>query len=357
MLRLLASLLAILGAGDHHPAKLTVSEPLPFEVWDGRLAGRAARPFHVHAGGRRYVVSPGLSGRFAVRVPHVAAGDSVVTLAGRRTPVYGLPPGSLRPLVPPRNDARLDRALRSLAGRVTADVGVYVHRADGEAASWNAGAEFEGASTLKLPIMVAALERIGGEPRATAYWTPFTAITRSSSNDAADEALELLGGSEVGGSARMVAAMRRLGLRHTYLYGGYLTDPGAGGGPPPQRTEESPPPSFKYTTAADMAHLAGWLADAAAGSGRLTRHGLSRHEARELLYLMLHAADPGLVSPGTPGRAVAHKIGWLETSRDDVAVVFTRHGPVVVTVYAQGPIDATVYAFGRAAARAALRRG
>ena len=43
MLRLLASLLAILGAGDHHPAKLTVSEPLPFEVWDGRLAGRAAR--------------------------------------------------------------------------------------------------------------------------------------------------------------------------------------------------------------------------------------------------------------------------------------------------------------------------
>ena len=83
---------------------------------------------------------------------------------------------------------------------------------------------------------------------------------------------------------------------------------------------------------------------------------MSRHEARELLYLMLHAADPGSSRRGAPGRAVAHKIGWLETSRDDVAVVFTRHGPVVVTVYAQGPIDATVYAFGRAAARAALRR-
>ena len=82
---------------------------------------------------------------------------------------------------------------------------------------------------------------------------------------------------------------------------------------------------------------------------------MTRHEARELLYLMLHAADPGLVRPGAAGRPVAHKIGWLETSRDDVAVVFTRHGPVVVTVYAQGSIDATVYAFGRAAARAALR--
>ena len=165
-----------------------------------------------------------------MRVPH-AAGDNVVTVAGRRIPIYGLPRGSLRALVPPRNDPRLDRALRSQAVRVTADVGVYVHRADGGAAAWNAGAEFEGASTLKLPIMVAALERIGGEPRATAYWTPFTAITRASSNNAADEALELLGGSEVGGSARMVAAMRRLGLRHTYLYGGYLTDPGVGGGP------------------------------------------------------------------------------------------------------------------------------
>ena len=357
MLRLLASLLAILGAGDHHPLKLTVSEPLPFEVWDGRLAGRAARPFHLRAGGRRYVVSPGLSGRFAIRVPDVAAGDTMVTVAGRRIPVYALPPGSLRPLVPARNDPRLDRALRSLASRVTADVGVYVHRADGDAAAWNAGAEFEGASTLKLPIMVAALERIGGEPRATAYWTPFTAITRASSNDAADDALELLGGSEAGGAARMVAAMRRLGLRHTYLYGGYLTERGVGGGPPPQRADHSPPPSFKYTTAADMAHLAGWLVDAAVGTGRLTRYGVSRHEARELLYLMLHATDPGLVAPGASGRPVAHKIGWLETSRDDVAVVFTRHGPVVVTVYAQGHIDATVYAFGRAAARAALRRG
>src|SRR5437762_1339578 len=281
MLRLLASLLAILGAGDHHPARLVVTAPLPFEVWDGHLVGRAARPFHVRAGGRRFVVSPGLSGRYAVHVPHVAAGATVVTVAGRRIPVYALPPGSLRPLAPARNDPRLDRGLRSLADGVTADVGVYVHRAGGDAAAWNAGAEFEGASTLKLPIMVAALERIGGEPRATAYWTPFTAITRSSSNDAA--------------------------------------------------------------------------ADAAAGSGRLARHGVSRHEARELLYLMLHAADPGLVAPGAAGRPVAHKIGWLETSRDDVAVVFTRHGPLVVTVYAQGPIDATVYAFGRAAARAALR--
>ena len=354
MLRLLASLLAILGGGVHHAGPVRVDEPRPFEVWDGVLRGRAPGIVHVRAGGHRYTLVPGLGGRFSVRIPHVSAGDAVVAVAGRRIPVYGLPHGALRPLAPARDDRRLDRTLDSLAARATPAVAAYVRRADGSAGAWNAGAEFEGASTLKLPIMVAALERIGGEPRATAYWAPFEAITRSSSNQAADEVLELLGGSEAGGAADMVAAMRSLGLRHTYLYAGYLTDPDAGGGPPPVHTDRVPPPSFKYTTASDMARLAAWLADAASGSGPLIRRGVSRHEARELLYLMLHAADPGLVRPGAGGRPVAHKIGWLETSRDDVAVIFTRRGPVVVTVYAQGPIDATVYAFGRAAARAAL---
>ena len=37
--------------------------------------------------------------------------------------------------------------------------------------------------------------------------------------------------------------------------------------------DSSSPPSFKYTTAADMARLGAWLADAAAGSGPLVRYG------------------------------------------------------------------------------------
>jgi beta-lactamase class A len=355
VLELLASLLAILGGGLHHAGPVRIAEPRPFEVWDGVLRGRAPDVVHVRVRGRRYTLYPGAGGRFTVRVPQIGTGDTIVAVAGRRIPVYALPGGSLRPLAPARNDRRLDRALRTLAARTTPAVAAYVHRADGGAGAWNAGAEFEGASTLKLPIMLTALERIGGEPRASAYWGPFEAITRFSSNEAADEVLERLGGTEEGGAADMVEAMHRLGLFHTYLYGGYLTDPDAGGGPPPVRIDRTPPPSFKYTTAADMARLAAWLADAAAGSGPLTHRGVSRHEARELLYLMVHAADPGLVRAGAGGRPVAHKIGWLETSRDDVAVIFTHRGPVVVTVYAQGAIDTSVYEFGRAAARAALR--
>jgi hypothetical protein len=91
MLRLLVSLLGVPGGGAHHPAKLTVVEPCPYEVWDGHLQGRASRIVHLRAGGRRYTLVRGPSGRFSVRVAHFVIGDTAVTVAGRRIPVYGLP--------------------------------------------------------------------------------------------------------------------------------------------------------------------------------------------------------------------------------------------------------------------------
>jgi Beta-lactamase enzyme family len=33
---------------------------------------------------------------------------------------------------------------------------------------------------------------------------------------------------------------------------------------------------------------------------------------------------------------VAHKIGWLDDADNDVAVVFSYHGPVVVAIYTNG---------------------
>jgi hypothetical protein len=61
-----------------------------------------------------------------------------------------------------------------------------------------------------------------------------------------------------------------------------------------------------------MATLPALLVDAAAGQGPLLKHGVSPHEARELLYLMVHAQDAGLVPAGAHGLPVAHKIGWLD---------------------------------------------
>ena len=103
MLHLLAALLATLGGGVHNPDRLRVAEPRAYEVWDGRLQGRAPGIVHIRTGGHRYTLVPGPRGRFSVRVPHVVRGDTTVTVAGRRIPVYGLPPGSLRPLAPARD--------------------------------------------------------------------------------------------------------------------------------------------------------------------------------------------------------------------------------------------------------------
>ena len=363
MLRLLLTVLSLFVgavAGNHHRS-VDVTSPQPYEVWDGRVRGIAplgTRSVEAVFGGRRWSVPVRVDGSFDTRLDGATTGDGRLRVGTAQvSPVYAVPSGSLRRLEPRRNDAQLDAAIAQRARDSTLHVSAELWRADGTAASYNAGAEFEAASTLKLPAMLTALAGLHGELRRSSYWEPFEAITRYSDNAAADQVLDLLGGSEPGGAARMVSFVRSLGLQHTFMEGGYLTAAGAGGGPPPARVDDPPPSAYKYTTADDMARLAGALADAAAGGGPLARRGVSTHEARELLYLMLHAEDSGLVKPGAGSLPVAHKIGWLDDSRDDVAVVFTRHGPVVVTVYTYGDIDQSAYRFGAAVARLAIRGG
>jgi beta-lactamase class A len=359
LLRLLLGLIALLTGGGNHHHRLRLLEPRPYEVWDGRVRGYAPAGLEslpVVFRGHHWTVPVSFDGSFDAVLRGAPLGDGRVR-AGAATiaPVYSLPTGSLRPLAAPENDPSLDRRLRLLAHAADPDVAAELRRPGGTAAAYNAGAEFEAASTLKLPSMLAALASIHGELRRSSYWEPFEEITRYSDNGAEDQLLDLLGGSETGGAARMVAFVRSLGLHHTYMEGGYLTAYGVGGGPPPATSVDPPPTAYKYTTADDMARLASWLADAAAGTGRLLPRGVSEHDARELLYLMLHADDPGLVKAGVPGLPVAHKIGWLDDSRDDVAIVFGPAGPTVVTVYCFGDIDDSAYRFGADVAQVATR--
>ncbi len=158
--------------------------------------------------------------------------------------------------------------------------------------------------------MLAAMAETGEALPTSEYWELMTRITRYSDNEAANELLEMVGGSEEGGAARMLELLHSLGLSHTFMAGGYLT--GFGGGPPVVTVVDPPPSAYKYTTPAEMARVAGYLVSAAAGRGPLLRHGITPHEARQLLYLMVQAADAGLVPAGANGLPVAHKIGWLE---------------------------------------------
>src|SRR5262249_58957325 len=84
----------------------------------------------------------------------------------------------------------------------------------------------------------------------------------------------------------------------------------------------------KRTTAHDVGVLLQALILASAGRGPAVRQGISPHEARVALWLLLHARYPGLVRPNTP-YPVGHKAGWLGQVQHDGALVFRPRGTLL----------------------------
>ena len=155
MLRLMLILAALVAAPPPDPASVHVAQPQPYELWDGRVRGTApaGSTLVVVSGKHRWRVPVAAEGRFDKVLPGVPRGDGKVTVGGHRvTPVFGVPSGSISPLPKPHPDLTLNKRLNHLAGMVTPHVSIYSRSWSGRAAAYNAGAEFEAASTLKLPI-------------------------------------------------------------------------------------------------------------------------------------------------------------------------------------------------------------
>ncbi len=213
--------------------------------------------------------------------------------------------------------------------------------AGGAAASYNAGARFSGASTLKLAILMTALARWHTDPPSAAVWPALQRMIVDSDNDAANEVEVALGGSTSGGSALVNAFCRAMHCRATDMFGGYETTPGsvrtvAGATIPPVSVVRQPVlPRGKYTTAHDLGVLLAGLLEAAGGRGRASRLGISQREARVAIWLLLHARYTGVVRPATSA-PVGHKAGWLTGVEHDAALVFAPRGTVVVVIMSQG---------------------
>jgi hypothetical protein len=79
---------------------------------------------------------------------------------------------------------------------------------------------------------------------------------------------------------------------------------------------------------------------AAAGGGPAVRLGVTPHEARTALWLLLHTRYPGLFAPSSPF-AVAHKAGWLPNVQHDAAIVFRPDGPLIAVAmnYSAGGVS------------------
>jgi beta-lactamase class A len=323
-----------------------VVAPAPREVSFGLVAGSAP------AGTRRVIVRVGelvladrpLRGRrFSLRVElprrEVAVRVTSVTAAGRRSStvvsnVVGLPPSAAPRAAAPRLHPGLGRHVRALTRAFPGTSAVYVEDlASGYGAAWNARARFPAASTLKLAIAVAVLRAEAGTPApGSAAETLLHAMLVRSDNEAANRLL-----ARIGGSWRVEELLRTLELRDSLMYGGYEVEevrrPSARA-PIPIRVDSQPRFGVgKYTSAWDLARLARAVYLAAAGRGPLPRLGVTRPEARHLLWLLAHVGDGAKLGRFLGSSAtLLHKAGWLATVRHDNGLVVWNGGVFVTAV-------------------------
>jgi beta-lactamase class A len=264
-------------------------------------------------------------------------------LAPRRPRLNRLP--ALVRAAPPRSTDRvLDARLEALGRSFPGSAAIWVHDlVSGRTAGWNTDARFPAASTVKLGVLLAALQRLRHPERSPLDYE-LRAMTRWSSNLAANLLVERFG------AAATETALRRAGAYRSTFPQGYRV------GTARADVQDQPPlVSGRVTTAHDLGRVLYVLHGCALGNvPALRAAGLDPSRCGYALRLLL-SSDPrgnnaGLVRPFVlPGTPVAQKNGWLNDARHTAAVVYLRSGPkiVVVLTYAPNLRLATARALGR----------
>ena len=298
------------------------------------------------------VVARSATGRFRLSLPAGRYDLEVRASRGRRavsSDVWVLPAAAARVRAAEPADARLRERLAEL-GRDFAGFSAFSVRelATGRTAAWNEDARFPAASTVKLGVLVAALDRLGARDETIAELRPLTAW---SSNLAANRLVGM-----AGGTSTVDAALRRLGARSSTYPGAYRVGTARG-----DVIRQPPLVSFRVTTAGDLTRAMTSLHAAAAGNGvALRRLGLSRAEAALALGLLLSSErsgdNVGLLNPFLPKLPIAQKHGWISSARHTTAIVYGPRGPVAVTIltYRQDLPLSDAKRLGQAVARLVL---
>ncbi len=327
-----------------------VDAPRPYEANPGIIAVHAARPIdrlEVRVNGKRFRVIDLPQPRKRAQVGPIGLPSRDLRLTvigyadgkrvGRETVanVLGLPAASTENVPTRVTSALAQRRLAAMAKPSGSAAAWAIDMATGRGASWNAGARFTGASTIKLGIMITYLARLHRDPVGASEWGTLQSMIRSSSNDAANAMLEAIGGSTATGGARVTALMHRLGAFRFDAAAGYLPGQDRRAQTPPVRVNDQPATKCcKFVTAHDLGVIMQALVQASHGEGRAARIGLTQRDARVALWLLAHTSYPGLFAPWTPF-VTAHKIGYIDVVWHDVAAVFTPDGPLVLVALTQ----------------------
>ena len=255
-----------------------------------------------------------------------------------------------------REDTHLDQQLQSIAAAHRGMVAVYAHNLKtGETASLDADEAVKTASTIKMGILLDAAEQIRagqasldervvltkanqvqGSGVLGQLTAPLSLTLRDvlhlmvvvSDNTATNVAIDRLG------LAHINATLRAAGLTQTVLYKKVYV--------PAQGPMPADQPKFGLgkTTAREMASIMERIAECRlsldgaaplAGDGPLCGallHMLREQQDRNSLPRYIEALDTS-----EHGSAIANKTGALDQVRNDVALIATKNGPVVIAAF------------------------
>jgi beta-lactamase class A len=241
-------------------------------------------------------------------------------------------PALIRAAPPRTTDAALDQKLERLGRSFPGSAAIWVHDlVRGTGAGWNTDARFPAASTVKLGVLLAVLQRLRHPERSQLDYD-LRAMTGWSSNLATN----LLVGRF--GAAAAQSALHRAGAFRSTFPQGYRV------GTARADVQDQPPlVSGRVTTARDLGRILYVLHGCALGNvPALRATGLDRRRCgyglRLLLTSELHGNNVGLVRPFVSTRTpVAQKNGWLHDARQTAAIVYGSAGPRIVVVLTYAP--------------------
>ena len=285
-------------------------------------------------------------------------GSGAVTTA-RAQDLWLLPANADATTAGERKDNALAARLATIAAGFPGYAGIYIHEmGSGRTGAWNEEARFPAASTVKLGVLAAALDRYGPRPELNPKIYDMRTLAAWSSNVAANRLLRTLGNGDIVTGRRIVEArLRRMGATQSTYPGEYRVGTAHTAAP-----SQPPLVSQRTTSARDLGRVLTTLQAAAAGNATAQRAaGLTEHEARVGLALLLDSQPTGdnigLFRPWLgPSMPVAQKQGWISSARHTAAIVYGPKGPVVVvlTTYQDGLTLAQAQRLGQKVMIAAL---
>jgi len=264
-----------------------------------------------------------------------------------------------------REDAQLDREIAAIAQAHHGRVAVFAENLKtGETASFQPDMPVQTASTIKMGILLDAAEQLRAghasleeklvlnhdnqvpgsgvlaqldTPLALTLKDALTLMVILSDNTATNMAIDRLGLEHIN------QTLRAAGLKQTVLYKKvYLP-------PPPNMPADQPKFGLGKTTPREMASIMARFADC-----RLDLDGPNPASNRErdsaicaaILHMLRNQQDRDslprylqTLDTSEHGSAIANKTGALNQVRNDVALIASKNGPIVIAAYTQDNAD------------------